>query len=196
MPEGAAADEVRVEAATPERWDDVVRVAGDRGFYSGCWCMWWRVTSREYKERSGDGLRVGLEELVSGGHEPGLVAYVGTEPVGWVAVAPRDEYPRLQRSPKLRPVDDLPVWSISCFYIDRHHRRRGVAGALLQAAVEHARSRGARVVEAYPIDTSDREKVASGDIFTGTLAMFERAGFQEVARRQGRPIVRLTLPPT
>lgn len=188
-----AAEEIRVEAATADRWDDIVRLAGERGFISGCWCMWWRVSSREFSERRGDGLQEGLRSLVQGGQEPGLVAYLGDEPVGWVAVAPRSEYPRVERSPKLRPIDDQPVWSISCFYIDRRHRRQGVSGALLAAAVEHARARGARLVEAYPIDTSDRGKVPSGDIFTGTLAMFERAGFQEVARRQGRPIVRLAL---
>lgn len=190
---GDAAVDVRVEAATPDRWADVERLAGERGFYGGCWCMWWRVTSREFDERRGETLRTGLEELVVRGDEPGLVAYVGDEPVGWTAVAPRDAYPRLDRSPKLKRVDDEPVWSITCFYIDRGHRRQGVAGALLAAACDHARARGARVVEAYPIDTSVRASVASADIYTGTLSMFERAGFREVARRGGRPIVRLEL---
>jgi ribosomal protein S18 acetylase RimI-like enzyme len=82
------------------------------------------------------------------------------------------------------------VWSITCFYIDRQHRRQGVAGALLQAAVSYARAHGAEAVEAYPIDTSGSAKT-SADLYTGTSAMFERAGFTEVARRGGRPIVRL-----
>jgi GNAT superfamily N-acetyltransferase len=189
---GTGAD-VRVEAATPDRWADVERLAGERGFTSGCWCMWWRVTSREYREGRGDRLRAGLEDLVVRGDEPGLLAYVGDEPVGWTAVAPRDAFPRLDRSPKLRRVDDEPVWSITCFYIDRRHRGQGVAGVLLQAAIDHARARGARVVEAYPIDTSVRASVASADLYTGTLPMFERAGFHEVARRDGRPIVRLAV---
>lgn len=185
------ATEIRVEAATPDRWEDVERLAGERGFTSGCWCMWWRVTSQEFSERHGRSLRDGLMTLVRQGDEPGLVAYAGDDPVGWVALAPRDAYPRLNRSPKLKPVDDQPVWSISCFYIDRRHRRRGVAGKLLRAAVDYARAHGALAVEAYPIDTSTRTSAASAELYTGTLPMFEQAGFREVARRRGRPIVRL-----
>jgi GNAT superfamily N-acetyltransferase len=184
VPEG-----LDVHPVTPERWDDLVYLAGERGFTSGCWCMWWRVTSKEFDERHGAGLRRDLHRLVDVGPEPGLLAYVDGVPAGWVAVAPRDEYPRLDRSPKLRRLDDRPVWSITCFTIDRRHRRRGVAAALLDAAVDFARERGAEVVEAYPIDTAGGKR-SSAELYTGTLAMFERAGFDEVARRGGRPIVR------
>jgi GNAT superfamily N-acetyltransferase len=187
VPEG-----LEVHAVTPDRWDDLAELAGERGFTSGCWCMWWRVSSREFDERHGAGLRGDLQELVARGPEPGLLAYVDGAPAGWVAVAPREEYPRLDRSPKLRRLDDRPVWSITCFTIDRRHRRRGVAAALLDAAVDFARRRGAEVVEAYPIDTAGGKR-SSADLYTGTLAMFERAGFEEVARRGGRPIVRRTL---
>ncbi|HEX2562611.1 MAG TPA: GNAT family N-acetyltransferase, partial [Acidimicrobiales bacterium] len=156
---------------------------------SGCWCMWWRVTSKEFDERHGAGLRRDLQRLVDAGPAPGLLAYVDGVPAGWVAVAPRDEYPRLDRSPKLRRLDDRPVWSITCFTIDRRHRRRGVAAVLLDAAVDFAQERGAEVVEAYPIDPAGAKR-SSAELYTGTLAMFERAGFEEVARRGGRPIVR------
>jgi GNAT superfamily N-acetyltransferase len=187
VPEG-----LEVHAVTPDRWDDLAELAGERGFTSGCWCMWWRVSSKEFDERHGAGLRGDLQELVARGPEPGLLAYVDGAPAGWVAVAPREEYPRLDRSPKLRRLDDRPVWSITCFTIHRRHRRRGVAAALLDAAVDFARRRGAEVVEAYPIDTAGGKR-SSADLYTGTLAMFERAGFEEVARRGGRPIVRRTL---
>jgi GNAT superfamily N-acetyltransferase len=189
LPEGLT---LEVHPVTPDRWDDLVALAGERGFSSGCWCMWWRVTSKEFEERHGAGLRQDLQDLVAAGPEPGVLAYVDGEPAGWVAVAPREEYPRLDRSPKLRRVDDQPVWSITCFTIGRRKRRQGVAAALLDAAVDFARQRGAEVVEAYPIDTAG-EKRSSADLYTGTLAMFERAGFEEVARRSGRPIVRRAL---
>jgi GNAT superfamily N-acetyltransferase len=189
LPEGLT---LEVHPVTPDRWDDLVALAGERGFSSGCWCMWWRVTSKEFEERHGAGLRQDLQDLVAAGPEPGVLAYVDGEPAGWVAVAPREEYPRLNRSPKLRRVDDQPVWSITCFTIGRRQRRQGVAAALLDAAVDFARQRGAEVVEAYPIDTAG-EKRSSADLYTGTLAMFERAGFEEVARRSGRPIVRRAL---
>jgi GNAT superfamily N-acetyltransferase len=190
LPQGV---NVEIVPVTPDRWDDLVALAGQRGFTSGCWCMWWRVTSKEFQERHGAGLRQGLHDLVAKGPEPGLLAYVDGEPAGWVALAPREEYPRLERSPKLRRVDDQPVWSITCFTIDRRHRRQGLAAALLDAAMDFARERGAEVVEAYPIDTAGGKR-PSADLYTGTLAMFERAGFEEVARRSGRPIVRLSLP--
>jgi ribosomal protein S18 acetylase RimI-like enzyme len=183
LPEG-----LEVHPVTPDRWDDLVALAGERGFTSGCWCMWWRVTSSEFEERHGAGLRRDLHDLVAAGPAPGLLAYVDGAPAGWVAVGPREEYPRLDRSPKLRRLDDQPVWSVTCFTIDRRHRRRGVAVALLDAAGQ----RGAEVVEAYPIDTAGGKRSSAG-LFTGTLAMFERAGFEEVARRSGRPIVRRTL---
>jgi GNAT superfamily N-acetyltransferase len=188
----ATDSDVRVVPATPDRWDDVQRLAGDRGFSSGCWCMWWRCSSREFEERHGDGLRGDMAALVAADERPGLLAYAGDDPtpVGWVALGPRSAYPRLNRSRKLGPVDDRPVWSITCFYIHRRHRGSGVATALLAAAVDHARSRGAEIVEAYPIDTAARSSIANADLYTGTLAMFERAGFSEVARRDGRPIVR------
>ncbi|CAN5279202.1 hypothetical protein BH18ACT5_BH18ACT5_14040 [soil metagenome] len=125
---------IHVEAASPDRWADLARLAGDRGFYSGCWCIWWRVTSQEWSDRHGDGLRSELNALVDEGEQPGLLAFAGDQPIGWVAVAPRSEYPRLDRSSKLKPVDEKPVWSITCFYIDRHHRRQGVAEKLLSAA--------------------------------------------------------------
>jgi GNAT superfamily N-acetyltransferase len=181
-----------IHPVTPARWDDLAALAGERGFTSGCWCMWWRVSAKEFEESHGAGLRRELRDLVASGREPGLLAYVDGEPAGWAAVAPREEYSRLERSPKLRRVDGQPVWSITCFTIDRRHRRQGLAASLLDAAVEFARRHGAEVVEAYPIDTA-RGKRSSADLYTGTLAMFERAGFREVARRGGRPIVRRSL---
>jgi ribosomal protein S18 acetylase RimI-like enzyme len=189
---GESGDEIRVEPVGPDRWDDLVHLAGERGFTS-CWCMWWRLTNREFQEQTGPEKRRQLQVVVEQDHQPGLLAYLADQPVGWAAVAPRTEYRRLARSTKLKPVDDEPVWSIPCFYIDRHHRGRGVASALLRGAVAHARARGAQVVEAYPIDTELPSSRSNADLYTGTLAMFERAGFQEVARRGGRPIVRLAL---
>src|SRR4029453_13656025 len=101
----------------------------------------------------------------------------------WVAVAPRGEYPRLDRSRKLKPVDDQPVWSIPCFYIDRRHRPRGRAPRLRGAAVAHARGQGAQVVEAYPIDVENPGSKSSAELYTGTLPLFERAGLDGAAGR-------------
>ena len=118
--------------------------------------------------------------------------------MGWVSLGPRTDFERLAHSTVLAALDDRPVWSIVCFVVGRSARRRGVAHALLGAAIEHARASGASTLEAYPIDT-DGARVASANAYTGTLSMFERSGFHVAARRQAapttaaRPIVRLEL---
>jgi GNAT superfamily N-acetyltransferase len=177
---------------TPDRWPDLEQLFGARGASSGCWCMWWRVAAKDWEHDAGAGNRAALRRVVNAGPAPGLLAYFEDTPVGWVAVAPREEYPRLNRSPKLKPVDDLPVWAVSCFYIDRLYRGTGVAGSLLASAVDHARAQGAAAVEGYPIDPGDG-RATNASAFTGVLDMFHAAGFAEIARRGGRPVLRRTL---
>lgn len=185
-------DGLEIQPLTPDRWDDLVELFGERGAYGGCWCMWWRQTSAEFSRGCGDGNRRAFQAIVQAGRVPGLVAHHSGRPVGWVAVAPRAELGRIERSPVLRPPDDRPAWSVSCFFVDRSHRRRRIAAALLDAAVAHARSRGAALVEAYPVDRLPGQPV---DAFTGSLSLFRSAGFEEAARRRPqRPIVRLELP--
>ncbi|HEY3723458.1 MAG TPA: GNAT family N-acetyltransferase [Acidimicrobiia bacterium] len=179
-------------ALTPERWPDLEQLFGERGASSGCWCMWWRVAARDWEQGAGAGNRAAFRRVVDSGPAPGLLAYEDAAPVGWVAVAPRAEYPRLNRSPKLKAVDATPVWAATCFYIDRHARGGGVAGSLLAAAVEHARAGGAAAIEGYPIDPAGGT-VSNASAYTGVLDMFRAAGFEEIERRGGRPILRLTL---
>ena len=130
---------------------------------------------------------------------PGLVAYEGSEAVGWTSVGPREDYERLAYSKVLAPVDATPVWSIVCFVVGRRSRGRGVAVALLEAAIAYARDHGATWLEAYPVEVPEGARIASANAYHGTLTMFERAGFQVVERRQGtatgpvRPIVRRRL---
>ena len=190
----SAAGRTQIVPVTPGRWDDLCRLVGPSGAYSGCWCMWWRVTSAEFSERSGAGLRDDLAAIVKDGRQPGLLAYREGEPVGWCAVAPREEYGRILRSAKLKPAEPAEgVWSITCFFIDRGHRGTGIASALLDAAEAHAFGRGATAVEAYPIDDA-AGRVDNASAFTGLLGMFLDAGYQEVARRGGRPTVRKDAP--
>jgi GNAT superfamily N-acetyltransferase len=158
---------------------DLERLFGPNGASSGCWCMWWRVSATQWAERSGDGNHTAFVSTVDSGEPVGLLAYAGDEPVGWVAVAPRSRYPRLLRSTTLglQPADEPGVWSVTCFYIHRRHRRAGVAATLLPAAVEYAAAQGARVVEGYPVDTGGARR-ACAELFTGTVALFRGAGFQ------------------
>jgi ribosomal protein S18 acetylase RimI-like enzyme len=123
---------------------------------------------------------------------PGLIGYSGKTPVGWVALAPRSEYLKLRRSPVMKPVDDAPVWSVICFVVPTEFRHQGVATALLQGAIAYAGKRGARLLEAYPIDKEARGR--DDWLWHGAKSMYDKAGFVEVARRRPeRPIVRLAL---
>jgi GNAT superfamily N-acetyltransferase len=120
------------------------------------------------------------------------MAYDGNQPVGWCAIEPRENYPRLANSRVLAPVDEKPVWSIVCLFVARSCRRRGVSAQLIRAAVQHVRERGGRIVEGYPVDTKSKQPDAW--IWTGTLMAFERAGFTEAARRsKTRPVMRKTV---
>ena len=153
--------------------------------------MTWRLARADFVGGKGDGNRKAFRRIVRSGDEPGVLAYSAGEPVGWCAVAPREVYPALGRSRILAPVDGRPVWSISCLFVTRRLRRSGVSVALIRAAVEHAESRGAEVVEAYPVEPYSATMPAPF-AWTGTVAAFRKAGFSEVARRsRTRPIMRL-----
>ena len=180
---------------TPDRWSELQELFGPSGAYSNCWCTWWRQTGSDFSrgcERRGEGNRALMAALVAAGDEPGLIAYRDGRPVGWVSVAPRPQFGRVLRSPTLRPApaqaDDTTTWSIVCFWMPRAERGRGLATALLDAAVAHAAARGAHAVEAYPVDTAGARQ-ASANLFTGTLGMFRRAGFREVERGRGQQAI-------
>lgn len=184
----------RIEPVTPERWPDVERLFGARGACGGCWCMAWRLSSKEFDAGKGPKHKASLKKLVTKGHEPGVLAYVGDEPAGWCSIAPREVFVKLASSRVLKPIDEQPVWSVSCFFVARPFRRRGIAVKLLEGACEFAASKGASIVEGYPvIPRSD----ALPDVFawTGVPKLFERAGFKEAHRwSAARPIMRWTAP--
>ena len=155
--------------------------------------MWNRQTSAEYESAKGEPNRTALEALVMAGHIPGLLAYRAGEPVGWVSLGPREVFGRLGRSRVTKPVDDTPVWSVTCFVVDRAHRGTGVASALLDAAVGFAGENGAVAIEGYPVEPRSDE-MPPIYAWMGLATMFTRAGFSEIARRsETRPLMRLML---
>lgn len=183
-------DRIRIEPLTADRWPDLEILFGPRGACGGCWCMTWRLTRREYERTKGDGNRKLFHDIVTEGRPVGLLAYDRGEPVGWCAVASRDEFPTLDRSRVLKRVDDQPVWSVVCFFVKRSHRRRGLTVTLLRAAIDYAAQHGANVVEGYPVEPR-RPDMPPVFAFTGLAAAFREAGFVEVARRsETRPIMR------
>lgn len=184
---------IKAHPLTPDRFHHLEALFGPHGAQAGCWCMWWRQTAKEFEFGKGEANRAALRALVESGETPGVLAYDGDEPVGWCAIAPRSEYSRLARSRSLKPVDDQPVWSITCFFVARPHRGRGVTRELTEAACRFARSRGATVVEAYPV-VPDESGYPAAFAYTGLLSAFLACGFVEVARPSlRRAIVRRTL---
>jgi len=184
---------LRVEPLTIERWADFENLFGARGACGGCWCMWWRRTRAEFEKNKGAGNKRAMKALVRKGDVPGLIGYLGDEPVAWCSIAPRPAFPVLDRSRILKPVDEAPVWSVVCFFVARGYRRSGVGVAMLDAAVKYARKHKARIVEGYPIEP---RKDAMPDAFAwvGLAEQFQRAGFEEVARRsETRPIMRRSI---
>jgi GNAT superfamily N-acetyltransferase len=181
---------IEVLPATEDRWSDLVDLferKGPRGGHRnvpgyGCWCMYWRDRSLGH----GTPKKRALASLVRDGREPGLLAYTSQEAVGWISVAPREEYEALLGSPQYRPRDaDDGVWSIVCFVVDRPRQGEGIAGALLDGAVTHARKRSAASLEAYP----HRSKK---DNYMGYLDLFLGRGFHVVRETTTRAVVRRT----
>ena len=185
--------DVEIHPLTADRWDDLVDLFGPKGAQEGCWCMYWRQTAKEWRENKGDNNRRAMEVKVKRGDLPGLLAYVDSKPAGWISLGPREGFPRFETSKVLRPVDDQPVWSVVCFFVAKAHRKGGLSVALLQAAVDFARERGASILEGYPTEPKGGRAV---DLFvyTGLRSAFDQVGFEEVARRsETRPIMRLRL---
>ena len=184
---------LKFHPATPSRWADIEDLFGERGACGGCWCMFWRVPRKEFDSGKGGGNKSALKKIVTAGRKPGIIAYLGKEPIGWCAVARREDYIALERSRILKRLDEKPVWSISCLFIKKSYRRQGVSAQLLRAAVDFAARRGARVVEGYPVEPS-MEKMPDPFLWHGVPSAFKTAGFKEVLRRStSRPIMRFEI---
>lgn len=175
---------------TPERWTDLETLFGERGATGGCWCMWWRLKRSEYDKQKGEGNKQAFKGIVESGAKPGILAYAEGQPVGWCSVAPRDDFPVLNRSRNLKRVDDKAVWSVVCLFVDKQYRGHGLTVKLIQAAVDYAREQGAEIIEGYPVDPKS-PNMPSVFAWTGFLSAFQQAGFVEVLRRsETRPIMR------
>lgn len=175
---------------TTKNWRDFELLFGPKGACGGCWCMTWRLKAGEYEKMKGEGNKKAMKELVRRS-SPGILAYVDNKPAGWCAIAPRNEYVRLENSRVLKPVDDKPVWSVSCFFIAKEFRHKGLSAKMLKVAVDFAFSKGAAIIEGYPIEPT-HDNMPGVFAWTGFSSVFKKAGFKEVARRsETRPIMRV-----
>ena len=183
---------VSIVDASVERWAQVAEVFGRRGDPSRCFCQYFRYDGN-YLARTVEANRRALRRQLAA-QPAGVLALEDETPAGWCDVGPRASYPRLARSQVAQATSDEDgLWSVVCFVVRVGHRRRGVATALLAGALDLARRSGARTVEAYPVDTAAK-KAPAAELYWGALALYERAGFIEVARpTPSRAVVRLDL---
>ncbi len=178
-----------VRPLTPDLFPAVEDLFSDSAVCSRCWCMYWRVGA-DYRKRASTTNKAAFRQVVKHGPPPGLLAFDGDVAVGWCQLTPREQVPQLDRAWRLKRVDDVPVWSLSCFYVRKGYRRRGITSALIAGAVKAAKRAGAPALEAYPLDRN----LTPSSTSTGITSTFERAGFKTVLRRaSSRPIMRLAL---
>ncbi len=185
--------ELKIHPLTADRWSDLEALFGPHGADGGCWCMYWRLSRSQFDAGRGEPNRQAFKKIVEAGKPVGLLAYADGKAVGWLAVAPRDEYPTMDHSRVIKRVDKKKVWSISCFYTLTGYRRKGVTLALIEAAKDFVRKQKGTMLEGYPIIPRS-EKVDCGSAYTGILSAYQKAGFKEVARYSAtRPIMRFEL---
>lgn len=181
--------ELVVRPLTPDLWSAFQDLFDTSGPVSHCWCMYWRIGSA-YGKQPREKNKAAFHKIVKKGPPPGLLAFDGDVAVGWCQLTPREDLAWLERTRNLKRVDDVPVWCISCFYVRKGYRKKGVTAALIHAALDEAKRAGAPAVEAYPLDG----ELTPSASFTGYASTFARAGFKTIARHvPPRPIMRYEL---
>jgi len=184
-------DQLIFEPLTQKNWDKFVHLFGKNGACGNCWCMYYRLSKAEYHiGKAEEGNKRAMQEIVSSGKPAGLLGLYEGQAIAWCAFAPREDFVKLEKSRVHKRIDDKPVWSIPCFFIDKNLRRHGVSVALLKGVINYAKENGIKVIEAYPTIPT-QEKLPDSFAWIGLFKSFERAGF-EVADRtsKNRPMVR------
>jgi GNAT superfamily N-acetyltransferase len=143
--------------------------------------MWWRLPRKEFEKQQGEGNKLAMKAIVESGQAPGILGYAEGTPAAWCSVAPREDYASLQRSRVLKPIDDLPVWSIVCFFVTKAFRGKGAGEAVIRGAVDYVRGQGGKIVEAYPYIPKSKQ-VPPVSSFMGFPSLYEKVGFAECAK--------------
>jgi GNAT superfamily N-acetyltransferase len=179
------------EPLSKKNWEKFVELFGERGACGNCWCMSFRLKKSDFeKGKLHGGNKKRMKKLVWSGKRVGLLAFHDGKAIAWCALSPREEYVRIENSRVHRRIDDKPVWSIPCFFIRKDHRRKGISVALLEAAIEYAKSDSIPILEAYPTIPT-QETLPDAFAWIGLYKSFERAGFEIVDRTsRSRPMVR------
>lgn len=191
-------EDLRIQPLTPELIADFTTLFGPQGACYGCWCTYFRLRPKERQAMGGDEKREVMLDRIRNGPPPGLLAYDGGRPVGWMQIGPRADVPEWNNPGRVStplpdgPADDPRVWAISCFFFHAKARGHGLSHPMLAAGIAFARQNGARLLEAAPMDRAKQSK--SVGLFVGSTSVFLKAGFRQVAAvKEGRPLMRLAL---
>jgi GNAT superfamily N-acetyltransferase len=175
---------LKYEELTSANWEKFETLMGERGGCGNCWCMLFRLPYKNFQQNKPDGNKKLMETLVNEGNPAGLIAIAGNEPAGWIAMAPREDYIKIERAKNFKRIDDKPVWSITCFFVKKEFRKMGLSIQLIKAAIDFAKKKNIKVLEAYPaIPYSD--KVPPPFLWVGVLSAFLQCGFK-IVRQSGR----------
>jgi GNAT superfamily N-acetyltransferase len=186
--------ELRFEPLSESNWEAFENLFGSRGGCGSCWYQTWRYPKKEFEEGKQNGInRMRMKELVRNGRPTGIVALSGGEAVAWCALAPREDFVKLEKSRVHKRIDDKPVWSITCFLVAKKYRMQGISGIMIREVIDWAKKKGIIVLEAYPYVTK-AGKLPDPFVWTGLLPTFKKAGF-EIADNTSKsnPTVRLYL---
>jgi len=190
------AEKIRFEELRPDLWPAIERLFGPNGACGGCWCMWWRAESRKnWNEFKGAHTKETFKNLIQKGKAHGMLAFAEDEPVGWCSFGPRQDFPGLKEIRAYKRSDTSDVWSITCFFIHRKWRGKGLARGLLRAAIEAMQRHGVKIVEGYPMTTTkDGRRLGANLVWTGPIKIFEELDFKTVQSTNPlKPLVRLEL---
>ena len=192
--------ELRFDPLTSSNWKKFETLMGEKGGCGNCWCMYFRLPYKTFQENKPDGNKKMMKQLVNKEMPQGLIASMNNEPVGWIAMAPREDYMRLENSRVFKRIDDKPVWSITCFFIRKEFRHKGLSQQLIRGAIDFAKNLPAgkagkkiKILEAYPA-IPYAEKVPHPFLWVGVLSSFLKNGFKIVRQNsKSRAMVRIEL---
>ncbi len=194
LPDINITEEMTFDPLNTGNWGKFVELFGAKGACGNCWCMYYRLKKADFAEgKINDGNKDAMKELVWSGAPTGVIGFYGGVPIAWCAFAPREHYPKIENSRVHKRIDQKPVWSISCFFIDKQYRRMGVSVAMLKGVINYARTQGIKIIEAYPTIPT-QETLPDAFAWIGLYKSFERAGFTIVDQTsKNRPMVRYFL---
>lgn len=184
---------LKFDSLTASNWKQFEILMGEKGGCGNCWCMFFRLPYKDFQENKPGGNKKLMKQLVHKGMPQGLIASMNNDPVGWIAMAPREDYIKIENSRVFKRIDDKQIWSITCFFIKKEFRHKGLSQQLIKGAVDFAKKKKIKTLEAYPAIPYS-EKVPSPFLWVGVLSSFIKNGFRIVQQNsKSRAMVRIDL---